>query len=386
MTAAPAKKGPRENPFASIIGQSQVSRFLAEAHAAGALSHAYLLAGPMGSGKTETALAIAKALICPDGGCGICDACRRIERTTHPDVHWIEPEGVGSYLAEQIRDVIRDCTLAPIRANRKVYIITRADLLRDKAANAFLKTLEEPPADTSFVLMARMRSSVLPTIVSRCQTLTFRRLPEAEALGLVCRATGASEQDARVALTATGGSTKSACEFIKSPSRKQARLVAIEVMERLVDADGADVLECARRMVSAVDAPQEELRALAANDMQGKEEFLSKGALNYLEKRNDRRIAAGKREVFSEMLSVIRSWLRDCAAVGFEREKLMVNYDCHYTIEKTGAQLGLDAILRALQAVDVAAERIARNVAPQLALEAMLFEIREVLYAGSSAR
>ena len=374
------------NPFASIVGQSQVSRFLAEAQRDGRLSHAYLFVGPVGSGKMETATALAKARLCPQGGCGECDTCGRISRSTHPDVHWVEPEGVGSYLTEQIRDVISDTTLAPIRANHKVYIITRADLLRDQAANAFLKTLEEPPEDTSFVLLARSREAVLPTIVSRCQTLTFRRLPDAESIGLVCRMSGASEQDARAALAAVGGSTKKACEFLASPSRRQARYTAIEALERLRDADGWDVIELAQSIMEAVKGPGAELTARYEKERGANAEFMSKGALSYLEKAYKRRLTSSAREGLAEVLSVIRSWLRDCAAVRIGRENLMVNTDCHYTIELTGRTIPLEGFVAAEAAVDRAADRIAANVTPQLAVEAMLFDIRKVLHAGSHTR
>ena len=384
MAADSAKNAKAVNPFASIVGQSQVSRFLADAQREDRFSHAYLFVGPVGSGKMETAMALAKARLCPDGGCGQCDTCRRIARSTHPDVHWVDPEGVGGYLTEQIREVISDSARAPIRASHKIYVITRADLLRDQAANAFLKTLEEPPADTSFVLLARSRDAILPTIASRCQTLMFRRLPEEESIGLICRMTGASEQDARIALAAVGGSTRKAGEFLQSPSRKQARLTAIEALERLSHADGWDVIELAKSIVAAVEAPQAELKARYEQERKSNEEFMSRGALAYMEKNRDRKLKSSTREGLYEAFAVIRSWLRDCAAVRIGLDNLMVNTDCHYTIRLTGERIGLEGFVAAERAVDVAAERIACNVTPQLAVEAMLFDIRKVLYDGSS--
>lgn len=386
MGADRKKEKAAPNPFESIVGQSQVSRFLAGAAREGRFSHAYLFVGPVGSGKMETAAALAKARLCPSGGCGECDTCMRISRSTHPDVHWVNPEGIGSYLAEQIRDVISDTTLAPIRANHKIYIITRADLLRDQAANAFLKTLEEPPADTSFVLLARSREAVLPTLVSRCQTLTFRRLPDEESVGLVRRMSGASERDARAALAAVGGSTKKACEFLASPSRRQARHTAIDTLERLREADGWDVIDLAKAVVDAVEAPKSELKARYENERAVNADFMSKGALNYLAKAHERRLKSSTREGLAEVFAVIRSWLRDCAAVRIGREDLIVNVDCHYTIELTGRSIELDGFVKAEAAVDKAAARIAANVTPQLVVETLLFDIRKVLYAGSHTR
>ena len=372
------------NPFAQIMGQSQVSRFLADAQREQRMSHAYLFVGPAGSGKTETALALALAKLCPLGGCGECDTCIRINRLSHPDVHWVEPEGVGSYLAEQIREVIRTASLTPVRANHKLFVITRADLLRDAAANAFLKTLEEPPDDTSFVLMARTRDSVMPTLVSRCQTLVFRRLPERESVGLVCRQTGASPQDARIALATVGGSTKKACEFLESPTRRNARLAAIDVMERLPNADAGDIVDAAKRLVQASEAPTSEIKARYENQRASNADFMTAGALKYLEKMQNRKIASSTRDVLLQIFSAIRSWLRDCATVRMGLHDAMVNDDCHYTIETLGRDMNLDGFVAAQAAVDKAERRIAQNVTPQLVVETMLFDIRKALYEASS--
>ena len=371
--------GGKFNPFEGIMGQSQVSRFLAQAHSEGRLSHAYLFAGPVGSGKTEMATALAKALLCPLGGCGDCDTCRRIQRSTHPDVHWVEPEGVSTYKVEQVLQLNADAARAPIRSNHKLYVIARADLLNSASANAFLKTLEEPPADTSFVLMARSRDAVLPTLVSRCQTLVFRKIPDDEAVGLVRRETGADEQTARIALSVSGGSTKAACEFALSPSQKQIRNTAIETMERISSMDAGDVVDAAKRLLEAVELPAGEVKSKYATQRERNEEFMSKGALRHIDEQQKRAIGSLKRKGLSEVFCVARSWLRDCAAVAIGGSNLMVNADCHYTIELTAASMSAHNFVAAERAVEKAASRIAHNVSPQLVLETMLFDIRKAL-------
>ncbi len=370
------------NPFEGILGQSQVTRFLAQAAAEGRLSHAYLFCGPVGSGKTETALALAKAMLCPAGGCGECDACRRISRRTHPDVHWIDHEGIGAYLAEQIREMTRDCSLAPIAADRKLYVIMRTDLLHGQAANAFLKTLEEPPEDTSFVLIARNREVVMPTLASRCQTLVFRRLPDQEAIGLVRRQAAASAEEAAMALAAVGGSTRRACEFLESVASREMRLAAIAAMERIAEADARDVLDSARSLMSAVEGPQREMKKRFAENRGSYEEFMSKGALAYMDRQQDRKLKNSTKEGLDCILCVISSWLRDCLLTSIGMGDAKVNVDCHYTIERTGQTVDLRSILLAQSAVDRARGRISANVTPQLVLETMLFDIREVLHAN----
>ena len=158
----------------ALVDQPRVRDFLTTALADDRLSHAYLFVGPPGSGKHEAAEALAKCVVCPNGGDGTCDECRRVAHRTHPDVRWLAPGSATGYLVSQVRELIEDAGLAPIRSQVKVYVLERAELLRGSAANALLKTLEEPPANTMFILCGRVVDAMLPTIVSRCQQVPFR--------------------------------------------------------------------------------------------------------------------------------------------------------------------------------------------------------------------
>ena len=124
--------------LAGLSDQPRVRDFLARAVVEGRLSHAYLFVGAPGSGKHEAAEALAKCIVCPNGGDGSCDECRRVAHKTHPDVHWYAPASAVGYLADQVREVISDAQLAPMRAPSKVYVLERAELLRATAANALL--------------------------------------------------------------------------------------------------------------------------------------------------------------------------------------------------------------------------------------------------------
>ena len=188
--------------FENILGQPQVREFLRATVAQDRVSHAYLFTGPAGSNKTLAAYALAQAIMCPKGAngprggnCGACDCCRRIMRRKHPDVRYFAPEGAGGYLVDQIRDIVADTALSPIQADKKIYILDRVDQLGASAANAFLKTLEEPADDVVMILLGRTRESVLPTIVSRCQVVPFRHIPASEAAGIVAQNTGAQKAE-----------------------------------------------------------------------------------------------------------------------------------------------------------------------------------------------
>ena len=146
---------PLPQALTRLQDQPQVQNLLARALHEHKLGHAYLFVGAPGSGKGLAAKALAQCVLCTQGGDAACDDCIRISRGTHPDVHVLTPASANGYLIEQIRQLIADVSLAPMRSTHKIYVIDRADLLRENSANALLKTIEEPPADTIFILSAR---------------------------------------------------------------------------------------------------------------------------------------------------------------------------------------------------------------------------------------
>lgn len=142
-------------------------------------------------------------------------------RRKHPDVRYFAPAGANGYLVEQVREIVADTALSPIQADKKIYILDRVDQLSASAANAFLKTLEEPADDVVMILLGRTRESVLPTIVSRCQVVPFRHIPASEAAGIVAQNTGADPAQARQAIEACGGSITSAVAFLRAPGSER---------------------------------------------------------------------------------------------------------------------------------------------------------------------
>lgn len=188
---------------------------LAQAIARQTLPPTLMFAGPGGVGKSAVARAVAAAINClapvreragvAIDACGTCRSCDRIARGVHVDVMWLEPDDRASIKIDVIRDVLGRTAFRPFEARRRVVVIRDAETLEPAAQNALLKSLEEPPPGTMFVLTTAVPSALLPTVQSRCMRLRFARLTEREVADVLVRDHGVSEPDARAAAVLADG-------------------------------------------------------------------------------------------------------------------------------------------------------------------------------------
>ena len=173
-----------------LVGQEHISRTLRNAIASGRVAHAYLFCGPRGTGKTSTARLLAKAVNCldPDPArrpCNVCEACRAINENRATDI--IEIDAASNRGIDDIRNLREQVRYAPTQLQHKFYIVDEAHQITKDAFNAFLKTLEEPPPNTTFVLATTDPDKLPETIASRCQRFDFRRIPRGAAMEHVRR-------------------------------------------------------------------------------------------------------------------------------------------------------------------------------------------------------
>lgn len=198
------------------------------------ISHAYLLEGPKGTGKLETAMQMAKSFLCLDRNdiepCHVCVNCRRVESGNHPNVHVVKPDGL-SIKKQQVQDLQGEFAKTGLEASKKIYIIEHADRMTVNAANTLLKFLEEPSSDTTAILLTEQSHQILNTILSRCQIITFRPLPK-DALIDRLKNEGISISLSSLAAQLTN-SFDEALSFCNDEWFAQARTLVIKLCEAL---------------------------------------------------------------------------------------------------------------------------------------------------------
>ncbi|MCP4601036.1 MAG: DNA polymerase III subunit delta' [Proteobacteria bacterium] len=209
--------GLKEMRFAEIRSQEAAVDTLRRALAARKVPHAYLFSGPPGVGKHIAAQTLAMALNCRENGddaCGICLSCSKVLRKVQPDVFEVGlPEKGRRIPIDTVRDLERRLAFKPHEGRAKVAIIDPADLMTEPAANALLKTLEEPRQGSFLVLISSRVSSLLATVRSRCQLVRFRPLPEKIVADLL-EAQGVDPMEAAMVAALSGGSMEQAAAYL----------------------------------------------------------------------------------------------------------------------------------------------------------------------------
>ncbi|MFN3871287.1 MAG: DNA polymerase III subunit gamma/tau, partial [Aquificaceae bacterium] len=231
----------RPKSFFEVVGQDVAVRVLKNAVKQGKVSHAYLFAGPRGTGKTTLARILTKAINClqPKDGepCGVCENCVSIDKGSFPDL--IEIDAASNRGIDDIRSIRDAVSYTPIKGKYKVYILDEAHMLTKEAFNALLKTLEEPPPRTVFILCTTEYERIMPTILSRCQRLIFSKLTEAqivENLKRICEKEGLECEEKALYMLAklSDGGMRDAVSLLDQTSTYGEGKVKVELVEEFL--------------------------------------------------------------------------------------------------------------------------------------------------------
>jgi DNA polymerase-3 subunit delta' len=317
----------------NVIGQDRAVDMLRRALDANRLPHALLLTGPEGVGKTHLALQLAQALNCvgPDAPCGECVHCHQIEIGSHPDVVVVErPEGKEGIAIAQVRELRDAASLRPFQGRRKVYIIAAAEALTGNAADALLKTLEEPQPQLTMILTASDDEALPPTIVSRCRVIPLVPVPADVIAGALVERGEDAESAARLARLARGS---------MGWALRAARQPRLATQQRELTVRLADLWEL---------------------DLEGR--------LRLIESLTDKKDRAAVRRSLELMLLLAR----DLLLIAGGLEPRYAGPEEGARLARQARDMDIAAIHANMAALKDAMERIDQNVDPRLALEAAI--------------
>lgn len=317
-----------------VIGQEFIIDSFKRAYENNRVSHAYIITGPDGIGKSIMGMFMASTILCrgENKPCGKCDACVKISHGNHPDVKLISPRG-RSIGVDYIRELIEEIYTKPYEGDKKVVLIKNSDSITVQGQNAILKTLEEPSKETTIIMLVENINSILPTIQSRCQILRLGRIPE-EKIRAYLLSLGVDESRARAAANLSDGIVGNALKFLDEKFIKLRQDVIGKAGE-LVTASALDVLESVDFFVS-------------------------------------------NKDKINTVFDIMTSWYRDIIMLKLIKDKnLLMNMDYYDLLVEESQKLSYNRLDGIINIINSSRENINENANYQLAIEIMLLKIQE---------
>ena len=378
--------------FDQLIDQDNVTSVLKEAVLASRdrknlsqqMTHAWLFTGPAGSGRSNAAVAFASALVCPAGGCNICNECLSVIAGSHADVELIRTQGL-SIKIDEIRELISRASWAPSVANYRVVVIEDADRLTESAANALLKVIEEPGARTVWLLCAPTLADVLPTIRSRCRHLSLHTPSIKAVTKLLIERDLIKPELAEFAARVSQGHIGIARHLATNKETRDERLKTLKIPSMLTDISSA--YKAASMLVDAAkqraeseseirdDAEIEKLKQ-AWGATGSKLAAGGSKAIKELEKEQKGRGTRLVRDYLDRALLDLATFYRDVMLVQSGASDFLINTDLQSEITNIASTSAESKTLAKIQAILKTRINLGLNAAPLLAVEALMCELR----------
>ena len=365
----------------AVVGQLQAA-------VAGGMTHAWLFTGPPGSGRSVAARAFAAALLCENGGCGVCPSCRQVRAGTHADLLLVRPEGL-SYGVKQTRDLVLRAAGALAGGRWLVVLFEDADRCTEQAANALLKAIEEPAPRTVWLLCAPSAEDLVTTIRSRCRVVTLRVPPSEAVARVLVERDGIDHDRALAAARAAQGHVGRARRLVTDPSAAARRAAVLQVPVQATSlgpalAVAASLVKSAedeaKSVTEQLDEPEREaLRQAFGEGSTGKGVAKAMrgvaGAMKDLEDRQKSRATRVKRDTLDGALLDLAAFYRDVLMVQYGADVELANADRIEDVRRLAAAAPPEATLRRIEAIMRCRERLTLNVAPLLAVEEMTISL-----------
>lgn len=320
--------------FNEIIGHEKAIKSLKKSIKNKTISHSYLFEGEKGIGKRMAAYAFSKTLLCKEKGdepCNNCISCSKFDSGNHPDFFLIEPEK-GLIRKGEVEGLIKEMTTSPFESERKVFVIDDSDLMNIEGKNAILKTLEEPPHYINIILISSNPNNLLPTILSRVQSIKFYPIKPSEIVDFLIQKYNIDEEKARFIAEFTKGAIGKSIELTRGEGFFHIRNQIIDIIDSLIQGDKTKVFSSM--------------------------EFFNEN-----------------KEYIDDILDIIIYWFRDISIYKqIGESQLIINKD---KLEKLSSQayMNSDKINDIIERVEETKGYIKRNINYQLAIETMLLNI-----------
>ncbi|MEY4368047.1 MAG: hypothetical protein RLZ28_1462 [Actinomycetota bacterium] len=376
--------------YDTLLGQDDAVQQVQKAVAqrAEGVHHAWLFTGPPGSGRSNLALAFAAALLCVNQGCGSCQVCQLVLGKTHPDVRMLTTEKVIIGI-DEIRELVASSHFGANMGDYRILIIEDSDRMAERSSNVLLKALEEPPANTIWLLCAPSEADLLPTIRSRVRKVALK-VPSVEDVAqlLVKRdgvELGLARQVAAEAQSHVGMARRLATSVEARGRRRDTLMAALNITTVSSAMFTAERwLDLAKKDADAITAERDALEKLELRNQLGLSDAESipnayRVEFKRLEEDQKRRATRSLRDGIDRILVDLLALYRDVLTVQLGTQSALINEDLVTHIGQLAGEISSSQTIHRLEAIEVARTRILSNVSNLVALEALAVQLRRKL-------